>query len=461
MKLALGSSAWKAAPLLLVLSPSPVDVLAREEDNTHRFRKPFRKPQRQQQQPHNLEGPVAWDNLAHAIEGGCPYAIESEEEATARINDTSLPGNVVTVEHLRFCRTGNHFTSVYQNLALGYCCKSKVVWLPPKDDILAPGMFSEGADGPRWFDFSSAPDMPGFDSRSCVADITWAGQRAFHMYQLESPDSEFHTPGLLECVKKVPRLLECEAAYFFPRDYDVCRAGATPSAFADHEEGEAQSSLRRHKLDRQILSEGTPDNEEKGGQVEPARSGREVEGGGDGTLVLHVRSGDIFDDKVLAYYGQPPLQFYMQVMQDAKWDRVDVVTNGLDKDSLNPVIPALQAKLSAGELPANVNIHTNRSMDEDLRSMICADGLAMARSTLNTLTGFHSRAKRIYGPTECKGQLNILAVHRPENEVIGLVWPGHYGVYTNWENTSDQRQEMLAYDMIDGFGQCSCDWRGG
>ena len=61
------------------------------------------------------------------IDYPCPYAIHTEEEAIARQLDTSIPGNVVTVEHLRFCRTGNHFSSAFRNLALGYCCKSKLV----------------------------------------------------------------------------------------------------------------------------------------------------------------------------------------------------------------------------------------------------------------------------------------------------------------------------------------------
>lgn len=73
------------------------------------------------------EGPETTTPIA--IERGCPYAIDSEEEAILRIKDTSLPGNVVKVEHLTFCRTGNHFTSFFRNLALGYCCKSKMVSL--------------------------------------------------------------------------------------------------------------------------------------------------------------------------------------------------------------------------------------------------------------------------------------------------------------------------------------------
>lgn len=56
-------------------------------------------------------------------------------------------------------------------------------------------------------------------------------------------------------------------------------------------------------------------------------------------------------------------------------------------------------------------------MEEDLLSMICADGLALARSTLVSLTGFHSKAKRIYGPIQCNSQLNHIALHRPEVQV--------------------------------------------
>lgn len=62
---------------------------------------------------------------------------------------------------------------------------------------------------------------------------------------------------LRECIKEAPRLLGCESAYYFPTDEDVC-----------------------------------PDKE---------AAKRE---GGAGTLVLHVRSGDIFGDAILWYYGQ-------------------------------------------------------------------------------------------------------------------------------------------------------------
>ncbi|CAM9146176.1 unnamed protein product [Scytosiphon promiscuus] len=405
------------------------------------------------------------------IEDGCPYAIETEEEATLRVGDTSLPGNVVTVEHLAFCRTGNHFINVIRNLAVGYCCKSRVLWLPPKDDVLAPGIFSEGTPGPRWFDFSGAPDVPGFNSSSCSADITWAGQRAFHMYQREN--HEFYNPGLLKCVARAPRLLGCEAAYYFPKDIDICSASAAPPASdREHEAKRLEKAENPAEMGRQLdlgLSGG-----ENGGQTTTTGTVKDTrwrvqeeassewkdgddwdDGGGDGTLVLHVRSGDIFDDEILAYYGQPPLQFYVRTIEHANWDRVDVVTNGQDEKNLNPVIPALREKVATGKLPSTVHFHTNRSMDEDLRSMFCADGLVLARSTLVSLTGYHSKAKRVYGPIHRTPTSCLLQPFRREKKTYGVVWPGRYSIYVRWENTPYQRKEMLSYNKISGFSTCS------
>ncbi|CAN0165683.1 unnamed protein product [Pylaiella littoralis] len=384
----------------------------------------------------------------------CPYVIDSEESAMARINDTSLPGNVVTIEHLTFCRTGNHFISLLRNLALGYCCKSRVVWLPPKDDVLAPGIFNEGTPGSQFFDFSDAPDTPGFDSSSCSADITWAGARAFRMQQLEDPDHDFHTPGLLRCINSAPRLLGCEAEYYFPRGVDLCPAATSAAAaadpappiltFADGLEHEVQRSDQGgwHVGVGTRPSGGGWDatvrhHDGGGGDKGAVRHGKR----GAGNLVLHVRSGDIFSDKIIPYYGQPPLQFYLEVIRDAEWDRVDVVTSAPDEESLNPVIPALQAKLAAGELPQGVHIHTNRTLGEDLQAMICADSLAMAGSTLRFLTGWHSKATRIYAPSKCTPKVSLHARQREGIEVFGSNMPSDYSVFEIWENTPEQRSE--------------------
>ncbi|CAM9921042.1 unnamed protein product [Ectocarpus sp. 12 AP-2014] len=165
----------------------------------------------------------------------CPYAIPAEEEAHEKSGrggddgNTSAPGNVVVVTDFNYCRLGNRFISMSRSLSLGYCCKSRLVSLPPKDDQLAPGRFNDGTPGPRNFDFSSAPDVEGFDSSSCPPEITWGGTHAFHLEGLRDEGHPYYTPGLFECIKELPRITGCEAAYFFPTDMavDMCALDET------------------------------------------------------------------------------------------------------------------------------------------------------------------------------------------------------------------------------------------
>lgn len=45
--------------------------------------------------------------------------------------------------------------------------------------------------------------------------------------------------------------------------------------------------------------------------------------------------------------------------------------------------------------------HQDRSLEEDLLAMICADALAVSQSTLAPLVAHHSFASRIYFPAAC------------------------------------------------------------
>lgn len=56
------------------------------------------------------------------------------------------------------------------------------VTLPSKDPVLAPGIFGEGSDGPRHFDFSEAPDVPGFDPNECRDEFNIGGDYAYQAY---------------------------------------------------------------------------------------------------------------------------------------------------------------------------------------------------------------------------------------------------------------------------------------
>ena len=58
----------------------------------------------------------------------------------------------------------------------------------------------------------------------------------------------------------------------------------------------------------------------------------------------------------------------------------------------------------------------NRSMAEDLLSMICADGFVAAQSTLKFFVSHHSRATRMYYPDKCNDSMRRHS-SRPEMEV--------------------------------------------
>ena len=79
----------------------------------------------------------------------------------------------------------------------------------------------------------------------------------------------------------VPRISGCEAAYWLPMDVDICGSLETPG----HDES-ASSTMQGHEM----------------ASLEDSQEGRKE--AGDGNLVVHVRSGDIFKSEIHRSYGQ-------------------------------------------------------------------------------------------------------------------------------------------------------------
>ncbi|CAM9614550.1 unnamed protein product, partial [Ectocarpus sp. 8 AP-2014] len=228
---------------------------------------------------------------------------------------------------------------------------------------------------------------------TCPPAITWGRKDSFYLTGRER-----------DLFLVVNRLSECEAMYYFPTDVDIC------------------SSSYKHNNDDDVDRDGD------GGMVgvssrseEEEEEEEEVEdGNGNGKyapakLVIHVRSGDIFVDPVHPAHGQ----FYLRLLRERKWDRVDIVTNGHTDAThgMNPVIPALESRVAAGDLPANIHFHKYRSMAEDLTSLVCADALVPARSTVFKLLSYHATATQIFVPMRCSGFLTDLQDDRPHVKV--------------------------------------------
>lgn len=104
------------------------------------------------------------------------------------------------------------------------------------------------------------------------------------IFAVETPGRPHHVPKLRACIAKVPRLIGCEAAYYFPKGLDLCHMP---------EEGEGKKNES---------TGGGLDHEEAGAVVGSRKQNGATKGAG--TLAIHIRSGDIFDNEVLADYGQ-------------------------------------------------------------------------------------------------------------------------------------------------------------
>lgn len=128
---------------------------------------------------------------------------------------------------------------------------------------------------------------------------------------VDDPDHDFHNPGLKKCISRAPRLVGCEALYYFPKDVDLCpapdsadSAESAPPALASSSagDGDGQDGAGPHIIE---MSDVMVPYSSKSGEEEKAEQFDEEEDGPvAGNLVVHVRSGDIFEDDVLSYYGQ-------------------------------------------------------------------------------------------------------------------------------------------------------------
>ncbi|HEY9645843.1 MAG TPA: hypothetical protein V6C88_05710 [Chroococcidiopsis sp.] len=110
----------------------------------------------------------------------------------------------------------------------------------------------------------------------------------------------------------------------------------------------------------------------------------------DETLVIHIRSGDIFQDKYphLAYV-QPPLSFYLNIIQKYNYQDVVVVTQA---DLQNPCVEQLQRQLPGVRVQAS-------SLAADIGTILQARHLVVGLSTFSVALGFcSSQIRQMYVP---------------------------------------------------------------
>lgn len=111
---------------------------------------------------------------------------------------------------------------------------------------------------------------------------------------------------------------------------------------------------------------------------------------GDETLVIHIRSGDVFHDNCPhPAYVQPPLNFYLKVIEEFNFKDIVVVTQ---EDFKNPCIHHLQ------QLIPEIRIQA-LTLLEDVSTLLSAKNLVTSFGTFALTMAFASdKIRRLYIP---------------------------------------------------------------
>lgn len=153
-------------------------------------------------------------------------------------------------------------------------------------------------------------------------------------------------------------------------------------------------------------------------------------------LVIHIRGDDVFRRKPPASFGQPPLSYYLLVLDDEAWSEVTVVSG----DTANPVLDPLLAELKARSLPHRFQSGT---LEDDLAFLRSASTLVAGRGTfIPAVTGLSTAIQTVYSFGEEKLFRRDLTV-REVSDRAGDYWSAICA--KNWANTPQQRELMLNY----------------
>lgn len=157
------------------------------------------------------------------------------------------------------------------------------------------------------------------------------------------------------------------------------------------------------------------------------------------TLVIHLRGGDVFGGRNATAYGQPPLAFYLWVLEQREWREVVIV----HQDNKNPVLePLAEAVRQRG---AGLEMFSGRLAD-DINVLMGARTIVAGRGTfIPAIAGLSEEIREVFYFED----KFTLFPEKPGVRIIRVVDAG--GQYTdnvlrnNWTNSPKQRALMVEY----------------
>ena len=136
------------------------------------------------------------------------------------------------------------------------------------------------------------------------------------------------------------------------------------------------------------------------------------------TVVIHIRSGDIFDPNPHPDYVPPPLVYYTNIIENNSFKQIIMVS----EDSKNPIVNKLL------ELYPNISYKKN-SLDNDIKIILGATNIVSSvGSFIPSLLYFSCNIKKIFTVGMYKKELN-----------------NYYLSNLPWKNTEQQQTTILNY----------------
>ena len=158
-------------------------------------------------------------------------------------------------------------------------------------------------------------------------------------------------------------------------------------------------------------------------------------------LTIHLRSGDIFGANPHPSYGQPPLAYYLAVLENDTWDEVILVT----EDHANPCYHGIVEWCTTHRLSWR---DSGASVSESIKEISRASNLAVGTGTFApSIVYLAKNPVRVF--TFGEGVHPFLA---DRSTTVTRIRDTR-GTYTdrilsdNWGNTQEQCELMVNYPM--------------
>ena len=156
----------------------------------------------------------------------------------------------------------------------------------------------------------------------------------------------------------------------------------------------------------------------------------------DDTLVIHIRSGDIFGGWTHKNYVQPPLSFYKKIINESENSDVLIVTQ---PDKRNPCIEGLLS------WDSNIKVQCG-TLREDVSAMLKARNLVIGFGTFGWMLSLLSdRIYNLYCPTICTDLFDSF-YHTPPFNIKRYDFK-EYIKMGYWKNTESQRKIMISHPV--------------